>query len=153
MGIKQQPHDTSPEPPGGKSGETTHTPGETRTLESPEQTAMRRQVKEMSDINTAKQTTAAPEGISHLQATTETLIQIKKVGTLAELHKQWINDEPYRSTEIRKEIERWKKHFQRAKGCPLAFDDLDEEGMERSMWWHMFLVEIGEIDPDEILYD
>ena len=32
----------------------------------------------------------------------------------------------------------------------MAFDDLDEEGMERSMWWHMFLVEIREIDPDEI---
>ena len=71
----------------------------------------------------------------------------------ARQHRQWINDEPYRSTEVEGEIKRWIKHFKQTTGSPSQLKDLDEEGMTRSVWWHAFLIETGEIELDNTLYN
>lgn len=78
---------------------------------------------------------------------------LNEPGTPAEQHRQWINDEPYRSTEIEGEIKRWIKHFIRTTGSPSTFKDLNEESMKRSVWWQAFLIETGVIDLDDTLYN
>ena len=74
-------------------------------------------------------------------------------GTPVEQHKRWINDEPYRETEVKTEKKRWIKHFRRNKRSRAQFQDLDGESRKRSNWWHAFLVETGDIIQDDAIYE
>ena len=60
----------------------------------------------------------------------------------AEQHRRWINIMPCRRTEILPKIERWIKHFEKAKKDPIQFEELDPENTEMSMWYWEFLIEI-----------
>ena len=71
---------------------------------------------------------------------------INEPGTPSEQYKKWANDKPCRSTEIRPEIE----HFKLAKGKPMALDDFDNDGTEKSIWWRQFLIEMGQINPHDV---
>ena len=68
-----------------------------------------------------------------------------KTGTPAEQHKKWINDQPCREAEKN----RWINHFRHRKSNPAQSRDLDGEGRKRSIWWHAFLIETGNIELDD----
>ena len=74
-------------------------------------------------------------------------------GTPAEQHKRWINDEPYRETEVKTEKKRWIKHFRQNKRSRAQSQDLDGESRKRSNWWHTFLVETGDITQDDATFE
>ena len=74
-------------------------------------------------------------------------------GTPAKQHKKWINDEPCRETEVKAEKKRWINHFRQSKKSPAQSQDLDGEGRKRSVWWHAFLIETGDIELDDTNYD
>ena len=76
-----------------------------------------------------------------------------KPGTLAEQHKKWINDEPCGATEVEAEKKRWINHFRQRKKSRAQSQDLDGEGRKRSVWWHAFLIETGNIELDDTNYD
>ena len=78
---------------------------------------------------------------------------IGEPGTPAEQHKKWINDEPCRETEVKAEKKRWINHFKQSKMGPAQSQDLDGEGRKRSVWWHAFLIETGDIELDDANYD
>ena len=74
-------------------------------------------------------------------------------GTPAEQHKKWINDEPCRETEVKAEKKRWINHFMQSKKSRAQSQDLDGEGRKRSAWWHSFLIETGDIVPNETTFE
>ena len=78
---------------------------------------------------------------------------IGEPGTPAEQHKKWINDEPCGETEVKAEKKRWINHFKQSKIGPAQSRDLDGEGRKRSVWWHAFLIETGDIELDDANYD
>ena len=55
--------------------------------------------------------------------------------------------------EVEEEIRRWVKYFKQTTGNPSQSKELDEEGKKRSVWWHEFLIETGDIESDDTLYD
>ena len=59
-----------------------------------------------------------------------------------EQHRWWINDMPCRETDIRSEIERWIEHL----------DELDNKSAERLIRYHMFLIKIGQLDKNDVVY-
>ena len=69
-----------------------------------------------------------------------------ELGTPAEQHKKWINDKPCRAMEVKAEKKRWINHFRHSKTSPVQSQDLDGEGRKRSVWWHAFLIEMGNIE-------
>ena len=77
---------------------------------------------------------------------------LSEPGTPAEQHRKWINDEPCRETEVTAEKKRWTNHFKQSKKIPAQFQDLDDESRKRSVWWHAFLIETGNIELDETSY-
>ena len=64
-----------------------------------------------------------------------------------------INDEPCRETEVEADKKRWINHFRQSKKSPAQSQDLDGEGRKRSVWWHAFLIKMGDIELDDTNYD
>ena len=74
-------------------------------------------------------------------------------GTPVEQHKKSINDVPCRATEVEAEKKRWINHFRHGKTSPAQSQDLDGEGRKRSVWWHAFLIEKGNIELGDTNHD
>ena len=54
---------------------------------------------------------------------------------------------------MKAEKKRWINHFRQSKKSPAQSKDLDGEGRKRSVWWHAFLIETGDIELDDTNYD
>ena len=54
---------------------------------------------------------------------------------------------------MKAEKKRWINHFKQSKKSPAQSQDLDSEGRKRSVWWHAFLIETGDIELDDANYD
>jgi adenylosuccinate synthase len=70
----------------------------------------------------------------------------------AEQHRRWVNNMPCRRTEILPQIERWIKHFERAKQDPIHLVELDPEKAEISWWYREFLIEIEQLNKSDKVF-
>ena len=78
---------------------------------------------------------------------------LNEPGTPAEQHRKQINKEPCRETEVERKKKRWINHFKQTKKSPSQSKESDGEGKTRSVWWQAFLIETGDIELDDTLYD
>ena len=78
---------------------------------------------------------------------------VSETGSPSEQYRRWVNEEPCRATEIRQEIERWKRHFRLAKGKPVELEDFEQDGLNKSVWWWQFLIEMNELNSKDIHYN
>ena len=77
---------------------------------------------------------------------------INELYTPAEQHRRWINDMPCRRTEILPEKEWWIEHLEQAKEDLIPLEELDNESAEMSVWYHMFLIEVGQLNKNDVVF-
>jgi hypothetical protein len=79
-----------------------------------------------------RQTPAIPSSFKGLNHPDLPIRSILEPGTPAEQYRKWLSDDPPRIHKIRPEIDRWKEHFKLSKERPVALDDFDKTGKEKS---------------------
>ena len=55
--------------------------------------------------------------------------------------------------QVESEKKRWINHFRQCKKSQAQSQELDGEGKKRSLWWHAFLIEKGNIELDNTNYN
>ena len=136
-------------------------PGNTTTLRdiqnrALEQTAMREKMIRPQSMIPPVQTRFQDPHLKFKNMTYYPELPIRSIsepGSPSEQYRRWVNDEPCRATEIRSEIERWKRHFRLAKGKPVELEDFEQDGLNKSVWWWQFLIEMNELNSKDIHYN
>ena len=126
-------------------------PGNTTTLRdiqnrALEQTAMREKMIRPQSMIPPVQTRFQDPHLKFKNMTYYPELPIRSIsepGSPSEQYRRW----------VRQEIERWKRHFRLAKGKPVELDNFDQDGLNKSVWWRQFLIEINELNSNDTHYN